>query len=160
MTLTDYTLTDYILRAFLAALPSAAFALLFHVPVRCLGWCAAGGTLTWCLRAALMRELDLGIVTATFLSVTVMSLCFIGVSPRIRVPRPVFTVASIIPIIPGRNAYMTLLSAIQIYDSSGSRLQEIESFCLNGITTGAIMLAMGAGIALPPLFFYRKRPVV
>lgn len=160
MTLNDYTLTDYILRAFLAALPSAAFALLFHVPVRCLGWCAAGGTLTWCLRAALMRELDLGIVTATFLSVTVMSLCFIGVSPRIRVPRPVFTVASIIPIIPGRNAYMTLLSAIQIYNSSGSRLQEIESFCLNGITTGAIMLAMGAGIALPPLFFYRKRPVV
>jgi len=151
---------DYVLKTLLATLPSAAFALLFHVPPRYLGWCAAGGAFTWCSRMILIREFSLGIVTATFLSVTMMSLAFIAIAPRLRVPRPLFTVASIIPIIPGRNAYMTLLSAIQIYDGTGSRLQEIESFCFNGITTGAIMLAMGAGIALPPLFFYRKRPVV
>jgi len=36
----------------------------------------------------------------------------------------------------------------------------IESFFENGIVTTSVLLAIGMGIAMPALLFYRNRPVV
>lgn len=85
---------------------------------------------------------------------------FIYIGPKLKVPRPVFTVASIIPIIPGKYAYSTLLQIMYLHNSEDNNIIFIEHFFENGMTTLAVMLAMGLGIAFPPLFFYRNRPVV
>ena len=85
---------------------------------------------------------------------------FIYLSPKLKAPRPVFTVASIVPIIPGKYAYLTLLSIIKMQDATEKKAPLIESFFENGIVTTSVLLAIGMGIAMPALLFYRNRPVV
>ncbi len=153
-------LIEYLLKILLAAFPSVGFAMLFSVPKKYLIFCAIGGMITYATKIILMVFFDAGVVSSTFVATTLMSLMFIGIAPLLKVPRPVFTVASIIPIIPGKYAYLTLLNGINIYNGPGEKLAYIEEFFSNGVTTGSVMLAMGLGIALPPLFFYRNHPVV
>ena len=89
-----------------------------------------------------------------------MSLIFIYIAPRIHVPRPVFTVASIIPIIPGKYAYSAILAAIKLHNQDGSGGEVLMELASSSLICGGIMLCIGMGIALPPLLFYRNRPVV
>lgn len=147
---------DFIMSTF----PAVGFAMLFAVPKRYLIYVAFGGGIAHLSRTIFMTGFDFGIVVATFLSSIIISLIFIYVGPKLKVPRPVFTVASIIPIIPGKYAYTTLLSIIYLHNYDTDYTKYVEQFFQNGMTTLAVMLAMGLGIALPPLFFYRNRPVV
>ncbi len=151
---------NYVLDFLMSALPAVAFAMLFLVPVRYLKFVALGGAVAHLTRTLAMDFLGCGIVTATFIASATISLLFIYIAPKLRVPRPVFTVASIIPIIPGKFAYLTLISAIQVHNLSHNHDIYVTEFFRNGMLTLAVMFAIGLGIALPPLFFYRNRPVV
>ena len=57
-------------------------------------------------------------------------------------------------------AYLTLLSIIKMQDATEKKAPLIESFFENGIVTTSVLLAIGMGIAMPALLFYRNRPVV
>jgi uncharacterized membrane protein YjjB (DUF3815 family) len=150
----------YVLDFCMSAVPAVAFAMLFGAPARYLPYIALGGSITHLTRSLCMGYMNFGIVTSTFIASMLISFLFIYIAPKLKVPRPVFTVASIIPIIPGKFAYMTLLSAIKIHNLNYDHDVYIILFFQNGMLTTAVMLAMGLGIALPPLFFYRNRPVV
>lgn len=153
-------LLNYSLDFFMSAVPAVGFAMLFAVPFKYLPFVALGGSFTHLTRTLCMNYTGSGIVTSTFIASILVSLLFIYISPKLRVPRPVFTVASIIPIIPGKFAYLTLLSAIRVHNLSTDHGLYVVQFFQNGMLTTAVMLAIGLGIALPPLFFYRNRPVV
>ena len=145
-------LTSLILDFIMSTFPAVGFAMLFAVPKRYLIYVAFGGGIAHLSRTIFMTGFDFGIVVATFLSSIIISLIFIYVGPKLKVPRPVFTVASIIPIIPGKYAYTTLLSIIYLHNYDTDYTKYVEQFFQNGMTTLAVMLAMGLGIALPPLF--------
>ncbi len=147
---------DFILSAF----PAVGFAMLFAVPMRFLPYVALGGSIAHLSRTIFMDCFGLGIVVSTFFASCIISLIFIYIAPKLKVPRPVFTVASVIPIIPGKYAYSTLLQIIYIHNNVDNHSVYIQQFFQDGMITTAVMLAMGLGIALPPLFFYRNRPVV
>ena len=83
---------------------AVAFAMLFSVPVRYLKYVALGGLMSMVLRTLLFNGLGIEIVIATFIACSVTSLYFIYQAPKLGEPRPVFTVASIIPLIPGMDA--------------------------------------------------------
>ncbi len=71
----------------------------------------------------------------------------------------VFTVAAIIPMIPGVYAYKAMIAIVQInhYSYSEALLaQALEYF----IKTGFILAALVFGLALPGQLFYRRKPVV
>ena len=70
-----------------------------------------------------------------------------------------FTVAAIIPMIPGVHAYKAMISMVQIHHFGFSDAlfeQMISSFINTSFILGAIVF----GLALPGLLFYRQKPVV
>ena len=153
------TFAGYAQDFFFSAVVSIAFSMLFHTPARYLPLAGLGGACCHLTRSLCLAA-DIGIVPSSFAASIVASVMFILVAPRIAVPRPVFTVASIIPIIPGKYAYLTLLSFIHIHDNPELRQKYIGMIFENGVLTVFVMLAIGFGIAMPALLFYRSRPVV
>ncbi len=135
------------------------FAMLFAVPRNCLAVIAAGGALTRFVRQFLVLGLDMEIVIATFLACAVISLVFIYLGPKLQTPRPVFTVACVIALIPGIDAYTALTSFIFMVESANDAAfsHHIFSFMHSFARCIGIMLAIAWGIAVPPLFFYRYR---
>lgn len=135
-----------------------AFAMLFAVPRRYLPWIALGAMVTRFLRTFLVMQ-QTEIVVATFFACAVTSMLFILIAPRLQVPRPVFTVASIIPLIPGMDAYNALISMMSIIDGGDTdfMVANLSILFQRGLRCGAIMLAIALGIAVPPLFFYKYR---
>jgi uncharacterized membrane protein YjjB (DUF3815 family) len=89
--------------AFWSAIPAVGFAMIFAVPPRMLKYCAAGGALAHSFRM-LQIHFGMPIEWATFITTTLIGLIFVYVSRRLLAPRPVFTVASIIPMIPGEKS--------------------------------------------------------
>lgn len=154
------TVTQYILDFIFSAVPAVVFAMIFSTPVRFLPLVALGGALAHLSRTICINEFSIGIIGASFVGSIIISVMFIFIAPRLRVPRPVFTVASIVPIIPGKYAYLTLLSVIKMHDPDEDSSALIEAFFENGIITTSVLLAIGMGIAMPALLFYRNRPVV
>jgi len=154
------TFTDYLLDFVFSAIPAVVFAIIFSTPVKYLPYVALGGSVAHIVRTVCINDLNIGIVGASFIASITISLMFIYLSPKLKAPRPVFTVASIVPIIPGKYAYLTLLSIIKMQDVTEKKAPLIESFFENGIVTTLVLLAIGMGIAMPALLFYRTRPVV
>ena len=143
---------------FFAAIPAVGFALIFNVPHQALKYCAILGALGHGVRTLLVY-IDMPLVFATFLAASLVG--FIGVyfSQRYLAHPKVFTVAAIIPMIPGVYAYRAMISLVQIhyYGFSQDLLsQAIENF----INTGFLLGALVFGLALPGLLFYRQKPVV
>lgn len=86
---------------------------------------------------------------------------FIGVylSQRYLAHPKVFTVAAIIPMIPGVFAYKAMIAVVQIHHIGYSEAlfqQAVDNFVKSGFIIGALAF----GLALPGLLFYRQRPVI
>ena len=158
--MTDALLLRVALEGISAGFIAVAFAMLFSVPTRYLRYVAVGGLLTRVAGTLLYSGLGVEIAVATFLACCLCSLYFIYQAPRLHVPRPVFTVASIIPLVPGMDAYTCLMSLYGIIDAPSDLIvQNAYLIMHHGMRCFAILLAMCFGIAIPPLFFYRYRRI-
>lgn len=144
--------------AFWSAVPAVGFAMLFSVPPRFLKYCALGGALGHGLRFVLIR-LGLPIEWATLVASSCIGLVFVYVARRQLVPRPVFTVASIIPMIPGKFAFNTIIAVLAM-NNEGVSLHLMSAAVENGLKTLYILVALSFGLAIPPLILYRNRPIV
>lgn len=156
--LTSEMWLDIFLQALMAAIVGPAFAMLFTVPTRFLALIALGSALTRGVRALLVH-MNVEIVVATFLACCVCSLIFIYFGPKLRAPRPIFTVPCIISLIPGVYAYQALLALMQVIDSSDMTQSNvyIHELFHRGMLSVGIVSAIAVGIAIPPLFFYKYR---
>ncbi len=153
---------EFILRVIMegaaAGFVAVAFAMLFAVPLRYLGYVALGGIVTRVLRTMLFQGMGIEVAIATFIACSVTSVMFIAIAPRLGVPRPVFTVASIIPLVPGIDAYTCLLTLFNVIDDPSSFIGNNAYLIVHhGMRCFAILLSICLGIAIPPLFFYRCR---
>lgn len=150
-------LNTALIEGILAAFIAVAFAMLFASPSKVLAYIAFGGFITRFCRSFLYTGLHFEIVIACFCACAIMSLLFIYISPKLGVPRPVFTVASIISLIPGMDVYHALISLIQLIDNPIGTTSLIYTMFHHATRCFSIMLAIALGIAIPPLFFYRYR---
>jgi uncharacterized membrane protein YjjB (DUF3815 family) len=142
----------------LAALPAAGFGMAFNVPVRALGYCAAGGALARGLRFAL-AEAGIPLELATFMAAAALSLASVYVAQKLRAHPKVFTVAAMIPMIPGVPFFTALIAIMQIQRTAMT--PELLATAVNsGLRASMIVAALAVGLALPGLLFYRKKPVV
>ncbi|WP_320153506.1 threonine/serine exporter family protein [uncultured Tolumonas sp.] len=144
--------------AFWSAIPAVGFAMIFAVPPRMLKYCAAGGAFAHSLRM-LQIHFGMPIEWATFITTTLVGLIFVYVSRRLLAPRPVFTVASIIPMIPGKFAFNTIIAVLSM-NSGGVTEKLLQASIENGLKTLFILFALCFGLAVPSLFIYRNRPIV
>ncbi len=144
--------------AFFSAIAAVGFSLIFNVPQRLLFLCAIGGALAHSFRTLLLLS-GTTIVPASFLAAALVGLIGVYWSRKYLVPRPVFTVASIIPMIPGTYAFQAMISLFSIYQL-GYSPELMASLLENGLTMLFILMAISFGLALPSVVIYRFKPIV
>ena len=142
----------------LAAVPAVGFALVFSVPAAMLGYCAMGGAVGHGLRLLLVRG-GMPIEWATLLAAAVVSLIGVQLANRLRAHPKVFTVAAMIPMVPGVPLFSALLAVVEI-NRTGVTAELLQIAISSGLKAFFIVGALAIGLATPGLLFYRRRPVV
>jgi uncharacterized membrane protein YjjB (DUF3815 family) len=145
--------------ALVAAIPAVGFAMIFNVPAGALKYCALAGALGHALRLGLHKFGGLPLEWSTLLAAAVVSLVGIQWAQTWRAHPKVFTVAAVIPMIPGVYAFTALLAVVEI-DRTGYTPELFAKMMENGLRAFFIVTALAVGLALPGLLFYRRRPVV
>ncbi|MDD3026167.1 MAG: threonine/serine exporter family protein [Aliarcobacter skirrowii] len=146
-------------QAVFAAIASLGFAMVFNVPKHTLKYCAFGGAITYNFRTIFL-ELDFGIELATFLASAIIGVVALYWSRKYKVPRPVYTVASIIPVLPGTYAFNAMVTLISI-NRFGAKPELVELFIHDGLKSISILFAITFELVLPSLYFLRlNRPVI
>lgn len=143
----------------LAAVPALGFGALFHVPPRILPYCGLFGAVGHGLRFLLMERFGAAVEWSTYLAATLVSFLGVYVARRVQAHPKVFTVAAVIPMVPGVQAYTAILAIVQLHIEgfSGPIFEvAVESALSTFVNVGAIAI----GLAMPGLLFYRRRPVV
>ncbi len=141
-----------------AGLPAVGFAMIFNVPRSTLPFCAFGGAFTYGLRELLLNfcSIELG----TFIAATAIGIIGVFWSRRYIMPRPIYTIASIIPMIPGKYAYEMMISLVTI-SANGVTDELLAKFIENGLYAVSILFAIALGLVLPSLHYTkRKQPIL
>ncbi|WP_413111227.1 threonine/serine exporter family protein [Thaumasiovibrio sp. DFM-14] len=143
---------------FFAMIPALGFALLFNVPTKALKYCAMGGAVGHMMRYLLV-DLGLSIEMASFLAASCIG--FLGVywSQRFLAHPKVFTVAAVIPMVPGVFAFKAMIALVEI-DQKGFSPDLLAALMENLLKASFIIAGLAIGLALPGLLFYRRRSVV
>ncbi len=155
----------FVLRdAFWSAIAALGFAILFNVPRRSLPACALAGALGHGLRAAFIAVLGVPIEAATLLAATAVG--FLGelFARKYRIPRLVFVVPGVIPMVPGVFAYRTMLGIFEVTGladlSAVEGAEVLLQTAVYAIRTGLILTGLAFGIIAPNLLFRRQKPVI
>jgi uncharacterized membrane protein YjjB (DUF3815 family) len=150
--------TELLQNMVLAAASAVGFALVFNVPRSALIYCAVGGAIGRGGRYLLVVAgvpLELG----TFIAAAVVSLLGVYIAQRMRAHPKVFTVAAMIPMIPGVSFFTALLAVVEI-QRHGLTPELLNTAITSGLRATFIVAALAVGLAVPGLLFYRRKPVV
>lgn len=143
----------YLLNALFAAIPAVGFGMVFNVPKKTLIFCAFGGAIAYSSRTILM-DVNIPLELATFLASTIVGIVALYWSRKYIVPRPVYTIASIIPLLPGTYAFTAIINLITM-NAHGVTPELITLFIDNSLKTIIILGAIGFGLALPSMYYIR-----
>lgn len=148
-----------ILDSLFAGIAAVGFAMVFNVPQKTLVYCAVGGALAYTFRTIFL-ELGITIEISTFFASTLIGVIAFSWSRKYLIPRPIYTVASIIPMVPGTYAFTAVISLINM-NTYGVTPELIVQFVENALKAGSILGAISFGLALPSLYFIRyNRPII
>ncbi|MGR5134009.1 threonine/serine exporter family protein [Vibrio alfacsensis] len=143
---------------FFAAIPAVGFAMVFNVPQNALKYCAVGGAIGHGSRY-LMMHFGLPIEWATFFAATLVGMIGVLWSRRFLAHPKVFTVAALIPMVPGVFAYKAMIAMVEINHLGYS--PELIATCMENFLKAMFIIAgLAVGLAVPGLLFYRRRPIV
>ena len=141
----------------LAAIPAVGFAMVFNVPSRALKYCALLGAIGHGFRTILVMS---GMnIEASFCAAILVGCIGIQWSRWWLAHPKVFTVAAIIPMFPGINAYIAMISVVKL-TQIGYSAEIFEALVTNFLKASFIVGALSIGLSLPGLWLYRKRPSV
>ena len=129
------------------------FAVLFNVPQRTLKiiWLmgAAGG-----LTKLILMQFNTGIVIATFAGASLVGILSVYAAHNKHAPPLVFSIPSVIPMIPGAFAYRMMLGLMQLSGTTvttSTYYQTMAETMSNGLKTMFILMALAVGVAIPML---------
>ncbi|MGF1686382.1 threonine/serine exporter family protein [Photobacterium japonica] len=143
---------------FFAMIPAIGFALVFNVPPKALKYCAIGGALGHGFRFALMHW-GVSIEWATLGAATLVGMIGVHWSHRFLAHPKVFTVAAMIPMVPGVFAFKAMIALVEINHSGFT--PELWAMLMDNMLKAVFIIAsLAIGLAMPGLLFYRRRPVV
>jgi uncharacterized membrane protein YjjB (DUF3815 family) len=150
---------DILIKSIFASIASTGFAMLFNVPKHTLKFCALGGGITYIIRNVSI-ELGASIELSTFIASSCIGYITLKWSRKYLIPRPVYSVAAIIPMIPGTYAFTAMIGLVDM-NSHGVTPELIELFVENFLRALAILGAITFGLALTSLYYMRlNRPVI
>ncbi|CAM3719109.1 hypothetical protein VA7868_01853 [Vibrio aerogenes CECT 7868] len=143
---------------FFAAIPAVGFALVFNVPAPALKYCALGGAIGHGSRFLLMH-FGMPIEWGTFFAATLVGTIGVHWSHRFLAHPKVFTVAALIPMVPGVFTYRAMIAMVEINHVGFS--PELFSMLMENFLKAMFIIAgLAVGLAVPGLLFYRRKPVV
>lgn len=154
MTLVVALLNDMLL----AMIPALGFALVFNVPQKALKYCAIGGAIGHGTRFLLMHW-GISIEWSTLVAATLVGMIGVHWSHRFLAHPKVFTVAALIPMVPGVFAFKAMIAIVEI-NHRGFSLELWGLMIDNLLKAMFIVAALAIGLAMPGLLFYRRRPVI
>jgi len=143
---------------FFAAIPAVGFALVFNVPQRALVYCALGGAIGHGSRYVMM-EFGIPIEWATFFAATIVGMIGVHWSHRLLAHPKVFTVAALIPMVPGVFAFKAMIAMVEM-NNLGYTPELLATLMENFLKAMFIIAGLAIGLAMPGLLFYRRRPIV
>ncbi|WP_238115797.1 threonine/serine exporter family protein [Vibrio cincinnatiensis] len=141
-----------------ASIPAVGFALVFNVPVPALKYCALGGAIGHGSRY-LMMHFGIPIEWATFFAATLVGMIGVQWSRRFLAHPKVFTVAALIPMVPGVFAYKAMIAMVEI-NHLGFTPELLGTLMENFLKAMFIIGGLAVGLAVPGLLFYRRKPIV
>ena len=132
------------------------FAVLFNVPQRTL-------LIIWLLGATgglvklAMLALGLGPVMASMLGASTIGVLSIPAAHNKHAPPMVFSIAAVIPMVPGIFAYRTMIGLLQLTGEVDSAYQQALSETINnGAKAVFILMALAVGVALPNIVMRKE----
>lgn len=153
------SLIEYLLYAIFAAIPAVGFGMVFNVPRSALIYCAFGGAIAYLSKVFFLQN-GISLELSTFFASTIVGVVAVYWSRKFIVPRPVYTIASIIPLLPGTYAFEAIINLISM-NAHGVSPELITTFIDNGLKTIIVLGAIGFGLALPSLYYLRyNRPII
>ena len=145
-------LIEILIKSFWAGIAAIGFAILFNVPRRTLFpiWCIGflGGLIKFTA-----VNFEMGVVFASFLGAVAVGIVAIQMAHLKDSPPLVFSIPSVIPMIPGVFAYKFMLGMIALtsIENSDAYLQTLIDTVNNGAKMMFVLIALGTGVAIPML---------
>jgi uncharacterized membrane protein YjjB (DUF3815 family) len=143
---------EILIKSFWAGIAAIGFAILFNVPRRTLFpiWCigAMGGLIKFTA-----MNYEMGVVFASFLGAVAVGIVAIQMAHLKDSPPLVFSIPSVIPMIPGVFAYKFMLGMIALtsIEKTDIYLQTLIETVNNGSKMMFVLIALGTGVAIPML---------
>lgn len=152
-------MTIILLDAFWAAVAALGFAVLFNAPRRALPAILLAGALGHATRTALVMQ-GVTMEIAVLAGALLVGLLGEFFQRRTRIPRVVFTVPGVIPMVPGSLAFGAMEKLLGVSSASPDvAVDLLAKASVDIIHTGFILMALAVGISIPILFRHQK-PVV
>lgn len=145
-------LLEIIIKSFWSGIAAVGFAVLFNVPRRVIFSIWTLGALGGLIKFSAMN-FDIGIVFASFLGATVIGVLSIRMAHMRHSPPLVFSIPSVIPMVPGFFAYKMMLGLIALtqIENTGDYVQTLIQTVNNGTKMMFILISLGTGVAIPML---------
>lgn len=145
-------LLEIITKSFWSGIVAIGFAILFNVPRRVIFSIWALGALGGLIKFSVMN-FDIGIVFASFLGATAIGIVSIQLAHMRNSPPLVFSIPSVIPMVPGFFAYKMMLGLIALIkiENTDAYIQTLIETVNNGAKTMFILISIGTGVAIPML---------
>ncbi len=145
-------LLDILSKSFWAGIAAIGFAILFNVPQRTIFSIWGLGALGGLIKFSVMY-FEIGIVLASFMGATVIGIISIKMAHLRKSPPLVFSIPSVIPMVPGFFAYKMMLGLIALtsIENTDAYLQTLIETVNNGAKMMFILISLGIGVAIPML---------
>ena len=147
---------DYIAlleKGFWAGLAALGFAILFNVPQRTLFIIWAMGALGGLTKFFLLN-LEVSIVLSSMVGASVIGVLSVYAAHNKQAPPLVFSIPSVIPMVPGAFAYRMMLGCMELAgtaSTSQNYLSTMAETTNNGLKAIFILIALSAGVSIPML---------
>ncbi|MCU0387804.1 MAG: threonine/serine exporter family protein [Chitinophagaceae bacterium] len=153
-------LLPVLFKAFWCGLAALGFGMLFNSPKRALVFIFGGGFLVGLVKFILMLpSIGAGIISASFIAAVAVGLASIPIAHASQVPPVIFSIPSVIPLVPGVFAYRTMMGLMRMALPNGNEASEkLASTFQNGAITLFVIMGIALGVALP-MHILRKKTV-
>lgn len=150
-----HALQIFAVDGFWAILAGLGFAMVFNIPRNMLWAAVLAGGLGHGVRFVLF-DFGMNLPAASLIGSIVIGLWAVWCSRHFQRPALIFSIAGVIPMIPGKFAYLTMIGLIKlaIVDSVGPN--DLQQVMHNMVMTALILGALASGIAAPQLLLMRR----
>ncbi len=127
------------------------FAVLFNVPARAIPAVFIMGATGGILKVILMK-FGVDIIFATLVGATIIGIISVYAAHLKHAPPLIFSIPSVIPMVPGVFAYRMMLGFIHLSGTPNKAYSQILESTINyGLKTFFILLCLAAGVSFPML---------